>query len=53
MMMSMSCGGVGMSDMYMLKSVGESTPPWGTPVFISLSVDGVLLYKVYCVRPLR
>ena len=26
--------GVGMSDVYILKSVGESTPPCGTLVFI-------------------
>ena len=24
--------GVGISDVYRLKSVGDSTPPWGTPV---------------------
>ena len=27
-------GGVGRSDMYMLNSVGDSTPPCGTPVFV-------------------
>lgn len=27
----MSLGGCGMSDVYMLNSVGERTPPWGTP----------------------
>ena len=31
--------GVGRSAVYMLKSVGESTPPCGTPVFVFLSVD--------------
>ena len=31
--------GVGRSAVYMLKSVGESTPPCGTPVFVILSVD--------------
>ena len=30
----MLSGGVGMSDMYILKRVGEGTPPWGTPVLI-------------------
>ena len=36
-------GGVGRSAMYMLKSVGESTPPCGTPVFMLRSEDLVLL----------
>ena len=31
--------GVGRSPVYMLKTVGESTPPCGTPVFVFLSVD--------------
>ena len=31
--------GVGRSAVYMLKSVGESTPPCVTPVFVFLSVD--------------
>ena len=31
--------GVLRSAVYMLKSVGESTPPCGTPVFVFLSVD--------------
>ena len=30
----LSFGGVGMSDMYRLNSVGESTPPCWTPVLI-------------------
>lgn len=46
------CGGVGRSAMYMLKRVGESTPPCGTPVFMLRCEDLVLLYSVYCVRPL-
>lgn len=32
-------GGSGRSDMYMLKSVGERTPPCGTPVFVFLCVE--------------
>ena len=32
-------GGVGKSAMYMLKSVGDSTPPCGTPVLVFLSLD--------------
>ena len=36
-------GGGGRSAMYMLKSVGESTPPCGTPVFMLRSEDLVLL----------
>ena len=35
-------GGVGMSDVYILNSVGESTPPCGTPVFIVACFDFVL-----------
>ena len=31
--------GVGRSAVYMLKSVGDSTPPCGTTVFVFLSVD--------------
>ena len=31
--------GVGRSAVYMLKSVGESIPPCGIPVFVFLSVD--------------
>ena len=27
--------GVGISALYMLKSVGERTPPWGAPVLMS------------------
>ena len=36
----------------MLKSVGDNTPPCGTPVFVLRCVDLVLLYNVYCLRPL-
>jgi len=31
--------GFGMSDMYMLKSVGDRTPPCGTPAFSVRCVD--------------
>lgn len=44
-------GGGGRSAMYMLKSVGESTPPCGTPVLVLRRDDLVLLYSVYCCRP--
>ena len=36
-------GGAGRSDMYMLKSTGESTPPCGTPVLVLRNDDFVLL----------
>ena len=36
-------GGAGRSDMYMLKSTGESTPPCGTPVLVLRNNDFVLL----------
>ena len=32
-------GGVGMSCMYRLKSVGDSTDPWGTPFVKFLVLD--------------
>ena len=53
-MTSVVCGdcGVGRSDVYKLKSVGESTPPCGTPVLVMRCFDVVLLYVVYCLRPL-
>ena len=38
----MLSGGVGMSDMYILKSVGERTPPWGTPVLIWICLEVLL-----------
>ena len=40
-----------MSDVYILNSVGESTPPCGTPVFIIACFDFLLLYIVNCFRP--
>ena len=39
-------GGVGMSDVQMLKRTGDSTPPCGTPVFSCLCLDLLLLYRV-------
>ena len=45
------CGGVGMSDVYMLNNVGESTPPCGTPDFVILCFDVLLLNIAYCLRP--
>ena len=36
----------------MLKSVGVNTPPCEIPVFVLRCVDLVLLYNVYCLRPL-
>ena len=42
-MLSAGFVGLGMSIMYMLKSVGESTPPCGTPQWKRLLVDWVLL----------
>ena len=44
-------GGVGMSDVYILNSVGESTSPCGTLVFIVACLDFVLSYSVNCLRP--
>jgi len=39
-------GGVGMSDVHMLKRTGDNTPPCGTPVFSSLCFDLLSLYRV-------
>ena len=50
--MLMLGGGDGMSEVYMLKRVGESTPPWGTPVLNWRCVDVLLLYVVKAFRPL-
>ena len=44
-------GGVRISDVNILNSVGESTPPCGTLVFIVACFDFVLLYIVNCFRP--
>ena len=43
--------GVGVSDGYMLKSVGDSMPPCGTP-FLNWCVDVLFLNVVYDLRPL-
>ena len=44
----MLSGGVGMSDMYTLKSVGERTPPWGTPVLILDLFGGFVVICCVC-----
>ena len=43
---------VGMSDVYMLKSLGDKTPPYGTPVLNWRCVDVLFLNVVYVLRPL-
>ena len=44
-MINLICGdcGVGRSEVYRLKRVGDSTPPCGTPVLVVRCVDLVLL----------
>ena len=44
--------GVGVSDVYMLKSVGDSMPPCGTPLLNWRCVDVLFLNVVYALRPL-
>ena len=44
--------GVGVSDVYMLKSVGDRTPPCGTPFLNGRCVDVLFLNVVYALRPL-
>ena len=44
-------GGVGMSDVYILNSVGESTPACGTPVFYVAYFAFPFLHSVNCLRP--
>ena len=44
--------GVGVSDMYMLKSVGDRTSPCGTPFLNWRCVDVLVLNVVYALRPL-
>ena len=46
-----ACGG-GVSDIYMLKSVGDRTPRCGTPVLNCRCVDVLFLNVVYALRPL-
>ena len=43
---------LGVSNVYMLKSVGDRMPPCGTPVFNWLCVDVLFLNVVYLLRPL-
>jgi len=45
-MCTSGCVRSGMSCMEMLKRVGESTDPWGTPLGKRLFVDGVPLWAV-------
>ena len=44
--------GVGVSDVYMLKSVSDGTPPCGTPFLNWRCVDVLFLNVVYALRPL-
>ena len=44
--------GVGVSDVYMLKSVGDSTPPCGKPFLNWRCVDILFLNVMYALRPL-
>ena len=43
---------VGGSDVYMLKSVGDRTPPCGTPFLNWRCVDVLFLNGVYALLPL-
>ena len=45
-------GDCGMSDVYMLKNVGERTPPLGTPVLNRRCVDVYYLNGVNALCPL-
>ena len=45
-------GGRGMSELWMLKSMGERTPPCGTPDLNWRFVDEWFLNVVYAMRPL-
>lgn len=48
-----SCGGGGgIFEIYMLNSAGDSTPPYGTPVFVFLSLNLSPFNNVYCYLPL-
>ena len=44
--------GIGVSDVYMLKSVGDRTPHCGTPFLNWSCVDVLFLNVVYALRPL-
>ena len=43
---------VGVSDVYMLESVGDKTPPCGTPFLNWCCVEVLFLNGVYALRPL-
>ena len=43
---------VGVSDVYMLKGVGDRTPPCRTPFLNWRCVDVLFLNVVYALRPL-
>ena len=45
-------GGSGMSEVWMLKSIGERTPPCGNPDLNWRFVDEWFLNVVYAMRPL-
>ena len=44
--------GVGVSDVYILKSVGDSTPPCGAPFLNWRCIDVLFLNVVYSLQPL-
>ena len=46
-------GGVGMSCIYKLKSVGDRTDPWGTPFLKFLAMDFWPLKMIWAVLPAR
>ena len=45
--------GVGVSDVYMVKSVSDRTAPCGTPFLNWRCIDVLFLNVVYALRPLR
>ena len=45
-------GTAGISDVYMLRSFWDRIPPYGMPDLVRLELGVVLLYFVYCFRPL-
>ena len=51
-MSSAGACGVGVSDVYILNSVGDSTPPCGTLVLIWRGVDVLFFNVVYVLRHL-
>ena len=44
--------GVEVSDVYMLRNVGDRTPPYGTPVLNFRFVDALFLNVLHAFRPL-